>query len=131
MSQRSKITGTPKRASWFRAGSIARNVKFLLATSVALLALADTASAEITANDPPFGPGAYAWERRPSSAGTLGCTSNDIQIADVNVTQINGDPNATTCINGQLVQATIQLALQLNSTSRYDVGVCVALDGGS
>ena len=56
----------------------------------------------------------------------LGCTSNDVDIAEVVVN--NG---VTSCVAGTSVTLDLSLVLVLNASKRFDVGTFVALDGKS
>ncbi len=56
--------------------------------------------------------------------GTLGCSANDVAIAQVVVT--NG---VTQCVAGTTVNLGLSVQLRSNANSRYDVGVFVARDG--
>ena len=57
-------------------------------------------------------------------AGNLGCTANDVGIAELRVT--NG---VTTCVAGEPVTLQLQALLSSNATQRYDIGIFVARDG--
>ena len=57
-------------------------------------------------------------------SGNLGCSANDVTVAQVEVT--NG---VTSCVAGTTVNVGLRLRLQSNASSRYDIGVFVARDG--
>src|SRR5215204_3741266 len=66
--------------------------------------------------------------------GPINCTSNDIEIANVIVTQVNGQTyNGTDPIRctGATVTLTMSLVLEETANSaREDVGIWIATDGG-
>jgi hypothetical protein len=66
--------------------------------------------------------------------GPINCTSNDIEIANVIVTQVNGQSyNGTDPIRCTAATVTLTMSLVLEETAnsaREDVGIWIATDGG-
>ena len=88
-----------------------------LAATAGLLALALA--------PPAFAAGPYPTSMCAGTrTGTLGCSANDVAIAQVAVT--NG---VTQCVAGTTVNLGLSVQLRSNANSRFDIGVFVALDG--
>ena len=61
-----------------------------------------------------------------SNNNNLQCTSNDVTIAKYNI--LNG---VTSCIAGEDVTVELQAEVVGGSDARYDIGLFIALDGGT
>ncbi len=90
-----------------------------------LILLAVGLSASFTLAPPAAAAGPYPTNMCVGTRnGNLGCTANDIAIAQIEVT--NG---VSTCVAGTMVDVGLRLLLRSNANSRYDIGVFIAQDG--
>ncbi|MCG2595271.1 DUF11 domain-containing protein [Ramlibacter sp. XY19] len=60
---------------------------------------------------------------------SLGCTAKDVQIT--NITAKSGPGTPTSCVGGGTVTLDLDVTVTFGSSTRYDVGIFLAQDGGN
>jgi uncharacterized repeat protein (TIGR01451 family) len=89
----------------------------------ALLLLAGAAAAQVAPS--------YPVDMCPADryGSNLGCTAKDVQIT--NITAKAGPNTPTSCVGGGSVTLDLDVTVDFGSSTRYDIGIFLAQDGGN